>query len=108
MSFKKGSLTHVFIKSMDKAGVTFPTTKTEIINKMSGVKIQKSDTEFIMASDILSKLPVEEFPNGHAFMCAFNAALFYTLNISHYHEWLIRSFDRIFYCVEKAISLPGY
>ena len=77
MAFCSGN--HVFWKAVSKAGVLFPTTKKEIIEKLGDVEVQVSDDTFVKAASIVNNLPIDSFENGSEFWCAVTSAQF--LNI---------------------------
>lgn len=67
---------HVFVKALDKAEITFPTTKKEIIAKLGDIEVQVADDKFVSAASIVEAIQVEDFPNGTAFMCAYTSAMY--------------------------------
>lgn len=66
---------HLFMKAMNSAGVLFPASKKEIINKLGDVVVQIGEDRFELAAEIVKKIEVEEFPCGSAFWCAYTAAV---------------------------------
>jgi hypothetical protein len=70
---------HVFVKTMDKAGIQFPTTKSEIIKAFGDIEVQVADNSFVKAGSIVKKLVPEEYENGSAFMCAYFSASYIPL-----------------------------
>lgn len=55
---------HLFIKAMNKANITFPTTKSEIIEKLGNIEVQYDYDKFAPAKAFIEKLYLEEFDNA--------------------------------------------
>lgn len=66
---------HNFIKAMDKAGITFPTTKTAMMEKFGDMTIQIDYDKKIPARQFIEKIVKEEFECASAFYDAMFAEL---------------------------------
>jgi hypothetical protein len=74
MAFVSG--VHVFVKALDKTGVKFPASKSDIIKTLGSVKVQISDDEFVEAASIVEGMKPDWYENGAAFMCAYVSAAY--------------------------------
>lgn len=68
--------THLFLKALEKAGVSFPTTKAEVMEKLGDTVVQVGEDEFAPAAGIVEKFATDEYPNGSAFWCAYTASCY--------------------------------
>jgi hypothetical protein len=70
------SIDHIFIKALDRAGVRFPATKSDIISRLGDLELKLSSSRTIKASSLVSAIEPDNFDNGAAFFCAYHSALY--------------------------------
>lgn len=65
---------HFFVKAFNEAGITFPTTKTEMVEKAADIQVRTGDNDYTPLRDIIASFGPEAYSSGTAMMCAYSSA----------------------------------
>ena len=61
---------HLMIKAMRKAGITFPASKAECMEKAGDALVQVDFDTFRPLRDVIAEVDPDHFVNNEAFYCA--------------------------------------
>lgn len=70
---------HFFTKACEKAGITFPITRDEAVEKAKDLMVRTDFDEYMPLKDIIADFYPESFENLMSWKCAYNAALMHRL-----------------------------